>query len=108
MMLKESEFPQHADYVRQFRTCVINAKVKVSDLKMGYLVNSRFIERLSNDAVRRQYNAEVCSKLRSGTPLTLERLREALRRPTTQLVTNSKNLRMLQGLCETPRALQFG
>ena len=38
--LKESEFPRHADYVREFRTCVIKSKVNTGDLQMGYLVNS--------------------------------------------------------------------
>ena len=40
LSLKESEFPQHADYVREFRTCLIKSKVNTSDLQMGYLVNS--------------------------------------------------------------------
>ena len=35
MSLKESEFPRHADYVREFRTCVIKAKVNTIDLQMG-------------------------------------------------------------------------
>ena len=46
LSLKESEFPLHADYVREFRTCVIKSKVSTSDLHMGYLVNSRFVEGL--------------------------------------------------------------
>ena len=40
LSLKESEFPRHADYVREFRTCVVKCKVNTSDLQMGYLVNS--------------------------------------------------------------------
>ena len=40
LSLKESEFPRHADYVTEFRTCVIKWKVNTSDLQMGYLVNS--------------------------------------------------------------------
>ena len=60
----ESEFPQHADYVKEFRTCVISRKVNTSDLHMGYLVNLRFVEGLSNDVVRRQYIVEVRSKWR--------------------------------------------
>ena len=63
---KESGFPRHADYVKEFRACVIKSKVNTSDLQMGYLVNSRFVEGLSNDAVRRQYIVEVRSKWRSG------------------------------------------
>ena len=46
MTLRESKFPQHADYVKQFRTCVIKSEVNTSDLQMGYLVNSRFVERV--------------------------------------------------------------
>ena len=38
--LKESEFPRHADYVKEFCTCLIKIKVNTSDLQMGYLVNS--------------------------------------------------------------------
>ena len=53
LTLRESEIPRHADYVKGFRTCVIKSKVNTSDLQMGYLSNSRFIEGLSNDAVRR-------------------------------------------------------
>ena len=68
LSLKESEFPRHADDVREFRTCVIKSKVKTSDLQMGYLVNSRFVEGLSNDAVRRQYIVEVRSRWRSSRP----------------------------------------
>ena len=44
LSLKESKFPRHADYVREFRTCVIKSKVNTSDLQMGYLINSRFVE----------------------------------------------------------------
>ena len=65
---QESEFPRHADYVKEFRTCVIKSEVNTSDLQMGYLVNSPFVEGLWNDAVRRQYMVEVCSKWRSGRP----------------------------------------
>ena len=44
LSLKESEFPRHADYVREFRTCVIKSKVNTSELQMGFLVSSRFVE----------------------------------------------------------------
>ena len=37
LTLKKSEFPRHADYVKEFRTCVIKSKVNTSDLHMGYL-----------------------------------------------------------------------
>ena len=40
LRLKESDFPRHADYVQEFRTCVIKLKVNTSDLQMGYLINS--------------------------------------------------------------------
>ena len=40
LSLKESEFPRHADCVKEFHTCVIKWKVYTSDLQMGYLVNS--------------------------------------------------------------------
>ena len=68
LSLKESEFARHADYVREFRTCVIKSKVDTSDLRMGYLVNSRFVEGLSNDAICRQYIVEVRSRWRSNRP----------------------------------------
>ena len=68
LTLRESEFPRHGLYVKEFWTCVINSKVNTSDLQMGYLVNSRFVEGLSNDAVRRHYIVEVGSKWRSGRP----------------------------------------
>ena len=74
LSLKESEFPRHADYAREFRTCVIKSKVDTSDLEMGYLVKSRFVEGLSNDAVRRQYIVEVRSSWRSGTPFVVDTL----------------------------------
>ena len=35
LSLKESEFSRHADYVREFRTCVIKSKVNTSNLQMG-------------------------------------------------------------------------
>ena len=74
LSLKESEFPGHADYVREFRTCVINT----SDLQVGYLVNSRFVEGLSNDAVRRQYIVEVRSRWRSNRPFGFDTLVETI------------------------------
>ena len=40
LTLRESEFPRHADYVKEFRACVIKSKDNTSDLQMGYLVNS--------------------------------------------------------------------
>ena len=58
----ESDFPRHGDYMKEFGTCVIKSKVNTSDLQMGYLGNSRFVEVLSNNAVRRQYVIEVRSK----------------------------------------------
>ena len=78
LTLRESEFPQHADYVKEFRTCVIKSKVNTSDLQMGYLVNSRFVEGLSNEAVRRQYIIEARSKWRSGRPFGFETLVEPI------------------------------
>ena len=41
-----------------FGTCVIKSKNNTSDLRMRYLVNSRFVEGLLNDAVCRQYIVE--------------------------------------------------
>ena len=78
LTLKESEFPQRADYVKEFRTCVIKSKVNTSDLQMGYLVNSQFVEGLSNDAVRRQYIAEVRWKWYSGRPFGFRTLVETI------------------------------
>ena len=79
LSLKESEFPRHADYVREFHTCsVIKSKVNTSDLQMGYLVNSRFVEGLSNDAVRRQYVVEVRSRWRSYRPFGFDTLVETI------------------------------
>ena len=71
LSLKETEFPRHADYVREFRTCVIKSKVNTSDVQMGYLVNSRFVEGLSNDAVRLQYIVEVRWSWHSNRPFGL-------------------------------------
>ena len=76
--LKETEFPRHADYVREFRTCVIKSKVNTNNLRIGYLVNSRFVEGLSNDAVRRQYIVEVLSRWRSGRPFGFNTLVETI------------------------------
>ena len=78
LTLRESEFPRHADYVKEFRTFVIKSKVNTSDLQMGYLVNSRFVEWLSNDAVRRQYIVEVRSKWHSGRPFGFDTLVETI------------------------------
>ena len=75
---RESEFPKHADYVKEFRTCVIIFKVNTSDLQMGYPVNAQFVEGLSNDAVRRQYIVEVRSKWRSGRPFGFDTLVETI------------------------------
>ena len=69
LRLRGKEFPRHADYLHKLRTCVMESKVNISDLQMGYLFTSRFIEGLLNDAVRRQYIVEVCSKWCSGTPV---------------------------------------
>ena len=49
-------------------------KVNTSDLQIGYLANSRFVEGLSNDARRGQYIVEVRSKWRSGTPFDFDTL----------------------------------
>ena len=76
--LRESEFSRHADYLKQFRSCVIKSKVNTSDLQMGYLVTSRFVEGLSNDAVRWQYIVEVGSKWRSGRPFGFDTLVETI------------------------------
>ena len=78
LSLKESEFPRHADYVREFRTCVIKSKVNTNELQMGYLVSSRFVEGLSNDAVRRQYIVEVRSRWRSNNPFGFDTLVETI------------------------------
>ena len=78
LSLKESEFSRHADYVREFRTCVIKSKVNTNELQMGYLVNSRFVEGLSNDAVRRQYIVEVRSRWRSNNPFGFDTLVETI------------------------------
>ena len=78
MSLKESEFPRHADYVREFRPCVIKSKVNTSDLQMGYFVNSRFVEGLWNDAVCRQYIVEVRSRWRSSRPFGFDTLVETI------------------------------
>ena len=74
LTLRESEFPRNADYVKEFWTCVIKSKVNTSDLQMGYLANSRFVEGFLRDAVRRQYIVEVRSKWGSGTPFGLDTL----------------------------------
>ena len=74
LTLRESDFPRHADYVKEFRTCVIKSKVDTSDLQNGYLVNSRFVEGLSNDAVRQQYIVEPRWKWRFGRPFGFDTL----------------------------------
>ena len=63
---RESEFPRHADYIKEFRTCVINSKVNTTALQMGNIVNSRFVEGLSNDAVRRQVPHAALGAARVG------------------------------------------
>ena len=78
LTLREIEFPQHADYVKEFGTRVIKSKVNTSDLQMGYLVSSRFVEGLSNDAVRQQYIVEVCSEWHSGRPFGVDTLVETI------------------------------
>ena len=78
LTLRKSEFPRHADYVKEFRACVIKSKVNTSDLQMGYLVNSRFFEGLSNDAVCQQYIVEVRSKWRFGRPFGFDTLVETI------------------------------
>ena len=57
---------------------MIKSKVNTSDLQTGYLVNSRFVEGLSNDAVRRQSINAVCSKWRSGRPFGFDTLVETI------------------------------
>ena len=74
LTLRESEFPRHADYVQEFRTCVIECKLNTSDLQMAYLGNYRFLEGLSGDAVHRQYIVEVPSKWLSGRPFGFDTL----------------------------------
>ena len=66
LTLRKSEFPRHANYVKEFWTYVIKSKVNTSGLEMGYLVTHQFVEGLSNDAVSWQYIVEVRSKWRSG------------------------------------------
>ena len=78
LSLKESECPRHADYVREFRTCVIKSKGNTGDLQMAYLVKSHFVEGLSNDAVRRQYIVEVRSRWRSSRPFGFDTLVETI------------------------------
>ena len=78
LTLRESEFPRHADYVKEFQNCVIKSKVNTTDLQMVYLANSRFVEGLSNDAVHRQYIVEVRSNWRSGRPFGFDTLVETI------------------------------
>ena len=52
--------------------------VNTSDLQTSYLVNSRFVVGMSNDAVRRQYIVEVRSKWRSGTPFGFDTFVETI------------------------------
>ena len=53
LTLPESEFPRHADYVKEYPPCIIKWKVNTSDQQMGYLNNSRLLERLSNKEIPR-------------------------------------------------------
>ena len=69
IILREREFPRHADYVKEFETCVIKSKVNTSDLQMGYRVNSQFVEGLLNKEVRQQYIIEVYSKMAFRDPI---------------------------------------
>ena len=78
--LRESRFAPHADYVKEFWTCVIESRVNNSYIQMGYLVNSPFVDGLLNDALRRQYIVEVRLKRRSRTLLCLDMLVEYCRR----------------------------
>ena len=89
LTLRESDFPRHADYVKEFRTCVIKSKVNTTDLQMGDLVNSRFVEELSNDAVRRQYIVEVRNGV-LGDHLASIRWWRPLQKPTWRPATNAK------------------
>ena len=54
MLTLESEFPRHADHVKELRTCVIKSKVNTSELQIGCVANPRFVEGLSNYAAHRQ------------------------------------------------------
>ena len=78
LSLRESEFPRHADYVREFRTCVIKSEVNTSDVQIGCPINSRFVEGLSNGAVCRQYIVEVRSRWRSSRPLGFDTFVETI------------------------------
>ena len=78
LTLRYSEFPRHADYRKEFQTCVIKSKVNTTNLLMCYLVNSRFVEGLSNDSACRQYIFEVRFKWRSGRPFGFDTLVETI------------------------------
>ena len=78
LTLRESELPRHADYVKEFLTCVIKSKVITSDLQMGYLINSKFVEGLWNDTICRKYIVAVRSKCRSGRPFGFQTLVETI------------------------------
>ena len=93
LSLKDSKFPRHADYVREFRTCVIKSKVNTSDLQMGYLVNSRVVDGLSNDAVRRQYIVEVRSRWRSNRPFGFDTLLQTIAEAYIAAGSSSKRYR---------------
>ena len=61
-----------------FVLALSSRRLRTSDLQMGYLVNSRFVEGLSNDAVRRQYIVEVRSRWRSNRPFGFDTLVETI------------------------------
>ena len=78
LTLKENNVPGRANYVREFRTCVIKSKVSVGKPQMGYLANSRFIKGLSNPAEHREYIVEVRSRWRSVTPFYFNSLLQTI------------------------------
>ena len=64
--------------LKNFELASSSRRLKPPDLQMGYLVNSRFVEGLSNEAVRRRYIVEVRSKWRSGRPFGFDTLVETI------------------------------
>ena len=93
LTLRESEFPRHADYVKEFRTCVIKSKVNTSDLQMGYLVNSSFVEGLSNDAVFYSTSLRFVHNRVQGDHLASTCFQRPLPRLTWQPVINLRKLK---------------
>ena len=93
LTLRRSEFPRHADYVKEFGTCIIKSGVNTGDLEMGYLVKSRFVQGSSNDAVRRQYIVEVCSNCALVDQSASIRCWRPLQKPTWRPATTLKRYR---------------